>query len=242
MAASPGELTLTVADNGTGIAPEHLGRIFDPFFTTKPPDRGTGLGLSICQSIVRLHGGDIAVESQLNVGTSFIVSLPKLAGSAAPAPVAEVPAPAAVGGARRVLVVDDEEVVRLVVQEILVSQFACEVDQARHGGEALERLAARSYDLVISDIRMPVMNGTDLFRRVSTDFPALAQRFVFITGHPGEQSLQDEIAVWGLPVIAKPFTLARLLEVCGPRLTQSAGPTLAASAEVASPTGVQSRR
>jgi signal transduction histidine kinase len=230
VAAGPEGLRLTVADNGTGIAPEHLGRIFDPFFTTKPPDRGTGLGLSICQSIVRQHGGDIAVESQLGVGTAFEVALPKLTDATVlPVVPDEVPA-RPVGATRRVLVVDDEEVVRLVVQEMLVSQFACHVDQARHGAEALESLAAGAYDLVISDIRMPVMNGTDLFRRARTDFPALAERFVFITGHPGEQSLQDEIAVWGVPVMAKPFTLPRLLEICGPRLAQAAGPALRAPA------------
>ncbi len=216
-------LLVTVADNGTGIAPEHLGRIFDPFFTTKPPDRGTGLGLSICQSIVRQHGGDIAVESQLGVGTSFVVTVPALTGAVALPAMAEVLPASPPGTTRRVLMVDDEEVVRLVVQEMLVSQFACHVDQARHGAEALERLAGCSYDLVISDIRMPVMNGTDLFRRVRTDFPELTDRFVFITGHPGEQSLQDEIAVWGVPVIAKPFTLPRLVEVCRPLLMPAAG-------------------
>ena len=223
LAAGPAEdLLLTVADDGAGIAPEHLGRIFDPFFTTKPPDRGTGLGLSICQSIVRQHGGEIAVESQLGVGTSFVVTIPKLAGVVALPSVPEAVTASVVGTTRRVLMVDDEEVVRLVVQEMLVSQFACQVDQARNGADALERLASCSYDLVISDIRMPVMNGTDLFRRVRTDFPELTERFIFITGHPGEQSLQDEIAVWGVPVIAKPFTLPRLTEACRPLLMPSA--------------------
>jgi CheY-like chemotaxis protein len=187
--------------------------------------------LSICQSIVRQHGGDIAVESQLGVGTSFEVALPKSTGAAALPVVPDELRASPTGTTRRVLMVDDEEVVRLVVQEMLVSQFACHVDQARHGAEALEKLATGSYDLVISDIRMPVMNGTDLFRRIRTDFPELAERFVFITGHPGEQSLQDEIAVWGVPVMAKPFTLPRLLQICGPRLMQATGPALGFSAD-----------
>ena len=213
-------LTLTVADNGAGIPPENLGRIFDPFFTTKPPDRGTGLGLSICQSIVRQHGGEITVESQFGFGTSFMVALPPLSGAVAIPAAPDQPTARATAAPRRVLMVDDEEVVRLVVQEMLVAQFACEVDQARHGAEALERLATGAYDLIISDIRMPVMNGTDFFRRIRAEFPELAERFVFITGHPGEQALQDEIALWGVPVIAKPFTLPRLAEICGPLLQQ----------------------
>jgi signal transduction histidine kinase len=220
---------VTVSDNGVGIPPENLGRIFDPFFTTKGPDRGTGLGLSVCFSIVRQHGGEISVESAPGAGASFTVSLPADAPALQALFLPEATEPET--GARaetaprgqRVLVVDDELVVRRLIQEVLVAQFGCEIDAVQSGLEALECLARTPYTLVISDIRMPDMNGTELFLWLREAQPAMARRFIFVTGHAGDQALEGEIAQWGAPVLAKPFTLAKLAEACAPYLRTSAG-------------------
>jgi CheY-like chemotaxis protein len=118
----------------------------------------------------------------------------------------------------RVLVVDDEIVVARLMQEILVGRFGCRVDLASRGIEALERLTAERYSLVISDIRMPEMNGTELFLWLRETQPAMATRLVFVTGHAGEKHLEEEIAQWSVPVLMKPFTVARFAEVCGPFL------------------------
>ena len=215
-----GTATLTVTDNGIGIPPENLGRIFDPFFTTKGPERGTGLGLSVCFSIVRQHGGEIAVVSEPGRGSTFTVSLP--AEYAPPALLLDSPpAVAALATARpgaRVLVVEDEVVVRRLIQEVLTTQFGCQVEAVGSGVEAVELLAVHSFSLVISDIRMSGMSGTELFLWLRESQPALARRFIFVTGHAGDKNLEAEIAQWGVPVLAKPFSLGRFAETCAPYL------------------------
>ncbi len=219
--AAAGSALLSVADNGHGIAAENLSRIFDPFFTTKGPERGTGLGLSVCFSIVRQHGGEITVESEPDAGARFTVALPldvahPIPAAAAPAAPAAVPLRAPSGC--RVLVAEDEVVVARLMQEIFRTQFGCEVDLAINGLDAFEKLAAHRYDLVISDVRMPEMNGTELYLWLREAQPATARAFVFITGHAGEKRFEAEIATWGVPVIAKPFTMAQLAAVCAPLL------------------------
>lgn len=215
---------LSVTDNGCGIPAENLGRIFDPFFTTKGPERGTGLGLSICFSIVRQHGGEIAVESEPGHGARFCVTLPlENMGTVLFAPPAEPEAAKSgttecVPRGARVLVVEDEEVVRRLLQEMLRTQFGCRVDLACDGTEALGALVRENYALVLSDIRMPVMSGPEFFLHLRELQPAMARRVVFLTGYPGDRKLEEEITQWNVPIIPKPFTLARLTEICGPFL------------------------
>ena len=212
---------LVVSDNGCGIPPENMGRIFDPFFTTKGPEHGTGLGLSVCFSIVRQHSGDIRVESEPGKGTRFTVSLHLEPAVAQPADLARPPSalfrPSSANGTR-VLVVEDEIVLRRLLQEILCSRFGCRVEVAANGVEALEALKHGTFAMVLADIRMPVMSGTELYLHLRELHPELARRFIFVTGHPGDKQLEMEIARWNVPVIAKPFTLTRLAEVCGPFL------------------------
>jgi signal transduction histidine kinase len=214
----------SVADNGCGIAPEHMARIFDPFFTTKSPDRGSGLGLSICFSIARQYGGDIAVESEPGNGATFTVTLPPVLG-AAEAPQGErtatQPAPRPSDRSIKVLVAEDEDIVWLVIREMIRMSLGCHVDHAPNGAEALALAERTDYDLVISDIRMPVMTGTQLYLRLREARPELSRRFIFITGHSGEWGLQDEMAQWAVPVLRKPFVPARLMEVCEPLLART---------------------
>lgn len=214
---------LMVRDNGSGIPPEILGRIFDPFFTTKGPDKGTGLGLSICHSIIRQHGGKIEVRSHRRVGTCFTVRLPAPTGQ-----TVEVsrqsrgpfPAPQR-GGARHVLVVDDETVIRNFLMEAVRNLYGCSVHAAANGQEALDLASRLEYDLILSDIRMPVMTGPELYLRLKDSAPAQAAKLVFVTGHVGQSQLQDDIERWGVPVLAKPFTMERLARVCAPHLAEA---------------------
>ena len=218
-----------VGDNGCGIAPENIDRIFDPFFTTKGPERGTGLGLSICYSLVRQHHGEISVQSQPGAGTRFMVSLPherapaQMLFASGEAPQSKMRPGADVPHGAHVLVVEDELVLRRLLQEILSTLFGCRVDVAANGTEALAAVENETYAMVLSDIRMPVMSGTELYLRLRDVRPELARRFIFVTGHPGDKQLEAEIAQWGVPVIAKPFTLARLSEACGPFLRAASG-------------------
>jgi two-component system NtrC family sensor kinase len=125
----------------------------------------------------------------------------------------------------RVLIVEDEEVVRSVLQEMLRSYRRCRIELAASGAEALALLENDAdFDLVLSDIRMPAMNGTEFYQRLKQNHPALARRFVFVTGHAGSKALEEEIDGWGVPVLAKPFTLARLVAMCGPYLERVSRP------------------
>lgn len=213
--------TITVQDNGVGIAPENLERIFDPFFTTKGPERGTGLGLSVCYSIIRQHGGEILVASKPGEGARFSIVLPRETALTHLAPPPWEPQKVDqicdTEGAR-VLVVEDEPQIRRLIRDALSTKYGCEVDIATNGIDALERVSSTHYRLVLSDVRMAGMNGTELYLWMRESQPEMARRFVFVTGFPGECHLAAEIAQWQVPVLSKPFSLARLAEVCGPFL------------------------
>jgi signal transduction histidine kinase/CheY-like chemotaxis protein len=213
-----------VTDNGAGIPTGIIDRIFDPFFTTKGPDRGSGLGLSICSSLVRQHGGDIAVESEPGRGAQFTVAFPFVVGDVESVPSAPERGPlrrtgfGAKAERARVLVVEDEEVVGKLVQEVLRNGFGCDVDLAGNGSEALRCVIQNDYVLVVSDIRMPEMNGMEFYFHLRELRPELASRLVFVTGHAGDKAMEEEIGRWSVPLVAKPFTPRRLVEVCSPFL------------------------
>ncbi|MCU0791742.1 MAG: ATP-binding protein [Opitutaceae bacterium] len=147
---------ITVADEGTGIAPENLPRIFDPFFTTKPT--GSGLGLSTSYSIVARHGGLLSVESAQGVGTTFTVHLPASEGE-----VARPEKPRPVSGAGRILAMDDDDMIREVLPRALAHLgYAC--DACANGEETVARYrqalaAGPAYDAVILDLTIPGRQG-----------------------------------------------------------------------------------
>jgi two-component system NtrC family sensor kinase len=201
--AARSQLRLVVADNGPGIPPDLRLRVFEPFFTTKPVGAGTGVGLSICHAVVSAHGGSIEVDETQGGGATFTIRLPGVAVQAlrpaAPAePVPEI-------ARRRVLVIDDERDIAELIAEMLTRDgFAVEV--ATNGKQALVELGRRSYDLVLSDVRMPELDGPALLRRLQSDWPALAERLIFVTGDTlglGPGSALDKL---GRPVIEKPIT------------------------------------
>ena len=209
-----------VRDIGTGIRPEIQSRIFDPFFTTKGP-RGTGLGLSISASIIRQHGGELSVESTPGQGSTFTISLPASNPHAAPRALSSPPmmADTSLKSTRhRVLVVDDEEFVRQFMQEALRVGFGCSVETAVDGSDAVGKLGQGSFDLILSDVRMPRMDGLQLRSWITSHRPELAQRVVFVTGHAGTAELDQAMGILGCPVIRKPFTIDTILIACRPYL------------------------
>jgi CheY-like chemotaxis protein len=155
-------VSLTVADTGTGIAPETVSRIFEPFFTTKAPGKGTGLGLATCYSIVQQAGGEIAVQSRLGEGTRFEILLPRADGAIANVAVetSDKPAPQ---GTESILLVDDDVAVATTLATVLQKK-GYTVVLAENGEEALLRVQInpKPFDLVLSDIIMPRMNGRAL--------------------------------------------------------------------------------
>jgi PAS domain S-box-containing protein len=211
--AERGRVTLEVTDTGPGIPPEVRSRLFEPFFTTKPIGQGTGLGLSLCRGIVEGHGGQITLESEPGRGATFRVELPI---QAAPGPAQERrAAPAeAVARDRRILVVDDEPEVARLVADVLEREGQ-HVEMAADGRAALEKLRRDDFDLIVSDIKMPELDGPGLYREVARLRPELARRMVFLTGDTlgpePQRFLKDAGALW----VNKPFSPDEVRQVVG---------------------------
>jgi CheY-like chemotaxis protein len=191
---------IEVADNGPGIPADIVEHIFDPFFTTKPQGVGTGIGLSVCQGIVTAHGGEIRAASRPQGGALFTVSLSATAAEHKARPAEQAPAPIA----GRVLVVDDELEIAQMVSEVLKRDHH-QVAIASSGREALEHLAAHPTDLILSDLRMPDLDGPALYRELAAYAPDLARRMVFLTGDVLTPETTGFVAETKLPVIEKPI-------------------------------------
>jgi len=167
-------IRILVSDTGSGIPEEHLSHIFEPFFTTKEEGKGTGLGLAMVYGIVKEHGGYVIVRSEAGEGSTFYVYLPVAAGAEqADAAVGEE-----AGGAETVLAVDDEVPVLEFIKDTLGSRgYRVELADRPSQGLSLYRQSPRKYDLVITDVVMPEMNGAQLIaalREINPDVRVIA--------------------------------------------------------------------
>ena len=202
-----------VTDTGAGMDQAVLGRIFDPFFTTKSPAQGTGLGLSITRSIVQGLGGEIHISSHPGQGTTCKVCLQRHAGPDRPVSPAPAEPAMAPEGARRVLVVDDEELVARPLRTFLERRgFVPTV--VGGGRDALHRLdRGECFDVVLCDLIMPEMTGSELYRALLERHPRHAERVVFMTGGAASPDVAAFLENTDRPVLEKPFDLGRLAEV-----------------------------
>ena len=193
---------ITVADTGTGMDEAIMARIFEPFFTTKETGKGTGLGLSTVYGIVRSSGGRTNVTTSPGRGTTFTIDLPSVETPAAPIPTA-VPAEPLPAVSGTILLVEDEDAVRSVVARTL-TRLGYSVVQAASGTDALAVVAERGgpLDLLVTDVRMPGIQGPDLARRLRADRPDLP--VLFISGY-AEELAADASAMPGMQVLDKPF-------------------------------------
>jgi CheY-like chemotaxis protein len=211
--ARPGRFVgLRVRDTGEGIAPEILPRIFDPFFTTKQEGKGTGLGLATAYGIVEQHAGWIEVESQLGQGAQFTAWFPALASPAAPPTRATTPPMGARGG-ETVLVVEDKEAVRAIIQTVLV-RFGYKVVVAANGEEALAQWEGHrdQVGLLFTDVVMPgSLTGKDLADRLRAAQPGL--KVIFCSGYDAEILDPAALKSPGTRFLAKPFDVGNLAKV-----------------------------
>ncbi|MGE5753758.1 MAG: PAS domain-containing protein [Deltaproteobacteria bacterium] len=207
--APPGRyVSLSVADNGTGISPENLPRIFEPFFTTKEPGKGSGMGLAMVYGIVKNHGGWIDVHSAVGEGTTFRILLP----ASAEKPEAPAPPPlpeSLMGGTETLLFVDDEESLRELAVETLGS-LGYTVITARNGVDAVARYSERRGEiaLVILDLIMPEMGGVEAFRRIREIDPDA--RILFSSGFAASGQPEALPAEGAAGFIQKPYRLSAL--------------------------------
>jgi signal transduction histidine kinase len=199
---------LRISDNGPGISPEILKRIFDPFFTTKPQGKGTGLGLSLSYGIMQEHHGSIRAESQPGAGTQFILEFP-LAREAETRPLFRAESTPPLPANRpilHVLIIDDEESILRLVQEILRSESHL-VETADNGEAALQLILRHEYDVIVSDWKMPGLNGMNLYQELLLRKPAAAKRMLFMTGDVIHDSFQNFLKQHARTCLSKPFAL-----------------------------------
>ncbi|MEQ8354763.1 MAG: PAS-domain containing protein [Kiloniellaceae bacterium] len=204
------QVSIAVRDNGPGVPSEIRSQIFDPFFTTKPVGQGTGVGLSVCHGMVSGHGGSIAVSEAADGGAVFTVLLPAGEPAEAPAETPCEPAPPPRRNAQRhVLVVDDEPDITGFLVEILEATGHA-VDVAASGQAALARLAARDYDAIVCDLRMPHMDGPGLYEALKRTKPHLVERMIFATGDLLNEKTDRFLKTSGRPFVEKPFLPAQI--------------------------------
>jgi PAS domain S-box-containing protein len=214
-----GHISVTVQDDGIGVAQEALPKLFDPFYTTKRPGGGTGLGLSICMSIVREHGGSIDVETLPAGGSAFTVYLPvappevsaTLLDTAASSTEAAASAGDILNG-RSILVLDDEESIRMLLEEGL-SAHGMRVDCAANSKEALELVSNCAYDLVLCDVNLSVgagPSGREVAAQIAESSRGAAKpEVIFMTG----DLVEVEGAASRIHQLQKPFRISDVLGV-----------------------------
>lgn len=215
---------ISVADTGQGIPAEILDKVFDPFFTTKPQGKGTGLGLATVYGIIDQSGGYILCDSQVGRGTCFALYFPiadALPEHGEVPPVADAPptiaAPAKTGPAR-ILLVEDEAAVRTLALKAL-EKDGHDVTVAEDGEEALDlmRQGAGPFDLLVTDVVMPGLDGPGLWRAIEEEFGPMTA--IFMSGY-AEEELRKALGTDGGQVtdthfLAKPFSLKSLMRMVG---------------------------
>lgn len=201
-------IMLEINDDGSGMSEEVKAKVFEPFFTTKAAS-GTGLGLTVAYAIVQEHGGTIHVSSTPDQGASFFVALPVGGRSARTAPRAE-PMPAADSGAS-VLIVEDEIPLAVAVSDAL-TDAGYRVERAGNGEEALVRVGARSFDVIVCDLKMPRLDGRAFHTKLASRWPALARHVIFVTGDVASAETEQFLERSGCRWLAKPFRLGDLLQ------------------------------
>ncbi|MCU1229417.1 MAG: Blue-light-activated protein [Acidobacteria bacterium] len=201
-------VTLVISDTGSGIAPEIRDRIYDPFFTTKEAGRGTGLGLAVVRGIVEQTGGRIWVYSEEGRGTTFRILLPRHAGEVTPEPGVEDQLPER--GSETILLVEDEELLRTVVREVIEEQGYA-VLEARSPAEAIaiSRRTSQPIQLLLTDVIMPGMTGLELAATLIAERPEL--RLIFMSGYSNKALVNHASLPAEARYLEKPIASAILL-------------------------------
>ncbi len=211
-AAVPGNfVAIDVSDTGTGMDADTVSRIFEPFFTTKPVGKGTGLGLSQVYGFAKQSGGEIGVRSAPDEGSTFTIFLPRASRAASDTGAGGKALPLARLPTRRVLLVEDNEVVGRFALS-LMEELGQQVVWAPNGEAALTVLDREdgAFDLVFTDVVMPGLSGIELAKEVERRWPG--RRVVLTSGY---SHVLAEEGNHGFPLLRKPYSVDRLMEVLG---------------------------
>jgi two-component system NtrC family sensor kinase len=217
--SADGYVQISVEDTGPGIPEEVMGRVFDPFFTTKPKDKGTGLGLSICYGIITDHKGDISLE---NTGSGARATVKIPAASVLEHEQGLEGLDTALGlspGGHEsglIMVVEDEEDLRDLMVDTLSPFY--HVMTFDNGRSAFDHLDEYSWELIISDLRMPVMNGMEFYEEAVRRNPTFRNRFMFITGDTYDYQVREFLERNNVTFLRKPFRIMELRETVSRQL------------------------
>lgn len=200
-------IDIEVVDTGKGISKENLHKIFEPFFTTKEIGKGTGLGLAAVYGTIQLHQGAITVSSEIDNGTSFHIYLPQIVNEISDHRNLEEKI---IKGIGHILLVDDEEAIRITGSELLK---ACgyTIETANNGKEAIEKFKLNDFDLVILDMIMPVMNGSDCLielNKINSKIPV-----VISSGFSKNRDIDKLNKIGYSAFIKKPFRIIELSKI-----------------------------
>lgn len=212
LSSSDDSICISISDDGIGIPTEDISKIFAPFFTTKEVGDGTGLGLSVSYGIVAQMGGRIWAESDGATGSTFHVEIPK---SAALAQEKPDDANQEIQDDRvspiKVLVVDDEQNLRNIMARLL-ERNQCSVDLASDGEEAWSKVGENEYSCILLDLRMPGVDGQELFERMQQTRPDLVDKVIFVTGDLANSKSRSFLNDAANHVLEKPINTAELIQ------------------------------
>lgn len=201
---------ISVNDSGDGMDKMTQSRIFEPFFTTKPVGQGTGLGMSTVYGIIKQNNGQIFIDSTKGIGTTFSIYWP-LDNSGLEPDSEQKSDPKSARGKERILIVEDEEAVRDLITTTL-SELGYQIYTAEDGAEALHlvRQKKMKLDLLITDIIMPEINGTELAEKLKKIYPEL--KILFASGYTDDPVFENELVDEKLNFIPKPFSIQALTD------------------------------
>lgn len=198
------KIVITFADTGPGIPKDVQSRVFEPFFTTKGQQGGTGIGLSLCLSIIESHNGQLKLND-CDQGACFIITLP----TAVSAATTNAPNATTEGYPllpSRILLVDDEVELAQTLGDLLQPE-GHQITLAANGQVALDKLRAQSFDFIISDLRMPVMDGPTLYTELVRSLPHYLLRIIYVTGDTMSPHVQTFLEKTPVPLVEKPYRL-----------------------------------
>jgi PAS domain S-box-containing protein len=219
------QVEISVADNGPGVAAGIRQRIFEPFFTTKPVGEGTGIGLSLCASIVRTHGGRIEFSENPGGGALFTITLPR---RAAGPPLSEDIGQSRAPAGLRILIIEDEAEIAATLEEILRNN-GDQTDIAANGDDGLRRALSSEYDFILSDIRLPLLDGPAVYEALRSERPEMLDHIAFMTGDALSPEVRSFLTRTGVAYLEKPFlptdVLRLVSEAMKRRRTASTAPS-----------------
>jgi PAS domain S-box-containing protein len=203
-------VVVSVTDTGSGMTPEVIDRAFEPFFTTKPLGQGTGLGVSKLYGFIKQSNGHVRIYSELGRGTTFRIYLPRSGATGEGEPGAEPGAMAGdlTAGGERVLVVEDEPSIRMLIRETL-DELGYRAIEAMDGPAALRIIqSGEKLDLMITDVGLPGLNGRQVADAARALRPGL--KVLFVTGFAGNAAIGNGMLEPGMQILTKPFAMAAL--------------------------------